>query len=138
MTKTSALRSVAAALLSLGAVLAFAGCAQSGTPGGGDATSESPAPADVAGLWQSDEPGEPHLEFTEDGEVSGTDGCNGISTTYAVDGDSIVLEDFVSTLMACQGVDTWLRDVKTVHVSGDTMTVENRDGTEIGTLHRAS
>lgn len=105
------------------------------TPNGGDASVNT---EDILGTWSIDAKGTPTLEFAEDGAVSGTDGCNGISTTYTVEGDRVVLEQFASTMMACQGVDDWLRGVREVTVDGDTLIVKNASGTEIGQLERQS
>lgn len=114
--------------------------ARSGTDGsdGNQANGDgSSAVSDqILGAWSSDEKGTPRLEFDADGAVVGSDGCNGISTTYTVEGDRVVLEQFVSTLKACQGVDDWLRGVRSVTVDGDTLAVHNESGDEIGQLQR--
>lgn len=90
----------------------------------------------VVGRWSSDEKGEPHLNFTEDGKVGGSDGCNGIGTTYEQDGSTVTLTRFATTLKACMGVDTWLREARHLEIDGETMTVMNGDHKEIGTLTR--
>ena len=42
-------------------------------------------------------------EFSEDGKVAGSSGCNSYSTTYAVDGDQIEFgEQIASTMMICE------------------------------------
>lgn len=112
------------------AALLLAGCA-SGT--GAGLTEEQ-----LTGTWVSDDKGEPRLEFDGSGQVTGTDGCNGIMTTYKIDGDSARFEDFASTLMACEGVDDWLRGIRSVTVDGDTLIVSNDDGKKIGELERKS
>ena len=88
------------------------------------------------GTWSSDEPGEPHLTFGNDGTVRGSDGCNGISTTFTSDGEIAVLKPFASTLKACSGVDDWLRGVSSVSLDGDIMEVSDSEGEAIGTLQR--
>lgn len=92
----------------------------------------------IIGNWTSDDRGNPRLEFAADGTVVGSDGCNGINTKYTVEGDRVVLEQFVSTLRACQGVDDWLRGVREVAVDGETLVVMNEAGTEIGSLQRST
>ncbi|KTR81432.1 hypothetical protein NS354_12460 [Leucobacter chromiiresistens] len=92
--------------------------------------------ADVVGTWFSDEQGKPTLTFDDSGKVSGTDGCNGIGSTYAIDGDRVRIKSFVSTMMGCPGVDDWLRGVREVRLSGDELLVFNSSGDEIGTLQR--
>jgi len=99
---------------------------------------ESSAAADaVLGTWGDTAATKPHLVFSSDGEVKGSDGCNGISTTFAVDGSTAVLEQFVSTLKGCFGVDPWLSKVHSVEVDGDQLLVSNSQGERIGTLERA-
>lgn len=90
----------------------------------------------VVGRWSSDEKGEPHLEFFEDGSVKGSDGCNGINTTYEQTDATITIEPAVSTLKGCPGVDTWLRKCRTLEINGSEMTVKNANDEEIGTLTR--
>ncbi|WP_449281029.1 META domain-containing protein [Leucobacter sp.] len=118
--------------LLVAALTACANGAQEGDPAGQDTAQQ------VLGEWTSDEQGNPTLDFADDGTVRGTDGCNGISSTYTVERDRVLVEKFAATLMACPGVDDWLRAVREVSVDGDTMTVRNGAGEEIGTLQRAS
>lgn len=110
--------------------LLLAGCAS----GSGDGLTEER----LTGTWVSDEQGEPRLEFDGTGQVTGTDGCNGITTTYKIDGGSARFEDFASTLMACEGVDDWLRGIRSVTIDGDTLIVSNDAGKKIGELERKS
>lgn len=91
---------------------------------------------ELLGGWASDEKGNPRLDFSEDGTVTGTDGCNGISSSYTIEGSRVLVEQFASTLRACEGVDDWLRAVREVTVEGDTMIVKNGSGEEIGELQR--
>ncbi|WP_336660451.1 META domain-containing protein [Leucobacter sp. USHLN153] len=137
-----------AAVALLGAAMLLSGCSAAGEvgeAGSGKSASESEkggtvsiGQADLIGTWKSDEKGNPHLTFTEDGKVQGSDGCNGISTTYKIDGDRVALEPFVSTLRACPGVDDWLRGVRELEFSGDALSVINGDGQSVGTLHKAA
>ena len=93
---------------------------------------------EVVGLWGEDAEGQPHLEFTADGEVHGTDGCNGIVTTYTVDDGRISLAPFASTLKACAGVDDWLRGVRTAEIDGDVLVAMTATGTKLGELTRTN
>jgi heat shock protein HslJ len=118
------------------ALLATAACA---TPAAGPLSLETPdaaEPASVVGTWSQDAPGEPHLAFTESGGVEGSDGCNGLGGTYTVDGDQVSVELGLSTMMACVGVDTWLHNIASATFDGDTMTVFDSSGAEIGQLQR--
>ncbi|SDO98266.1 META domain-containing protein [Microbacterium sp. ru370.1] len=91
------------------------------------------APAFTGEQWAGT--GDEHLVLN-DGEVRGSDGCNGILGSYSVDGDRLSFSLGISTLKACLGVDTWLRRIRSAEISGDTMTVFDRDGAQIGTLLR--
>ncbi|MGW9022285.1 META domain-containing protein [Leucobacter chromiiresistens] len=124
----------------VGGAALLAGCASLSADGSGTdgetGDSEMIEQADVVGTWFSDEQGKPTLTFHESGEVSGTDGCNGIGSTYVIDGDRVRIKSFVSTMMGCPGVDDWLRGVREVQLSGDELQVFNDSGDEIGTLQR--
>ena len=68
--------------------------------------------------------------------MTGSDGCNGIGSTYTVVDGTVEIAPFFSTLKACQGVDDWLRGVSQVQVDGDTLIVLDKNGTKIGELPR--
>ena len=93
---------------------------------------------DIIGVtFASSEKGEPFLEFANDGSYRGSDGCNGIGGTYTVEDDELVLKPGLSTLMACPGVDTWVRGAKSVKLGDDALIVFDKGGSEIGTLARS-
>ncbi|RUQ98284.1 META domain-containing protein [Labedella endophytica] len=124
-------RLITAFLIGIASVSVLTACAAGSTAGG------EPDPAEaIVGTWGSTAQGQPHLVFGDDGKVSGTDGCNGVGSTYTVDGDTITLATFMSTQRACIGVDTWLRAVSTVQLDGDAIIVRNASGDEIGSLDR--
>lgn len=102
-----------------------------------DAATSGDASADVVGIWGDEAQGKPHLEFTADGAVRGSDGCNGIATTYTVEGDRIELAPFASTLKACMGVDDWLRGIRAAELDGDILVVLDASGERLGDLPRA-
>lgn len=87
------------------------------------------------GTWRGE--GHEHVTLTR-GQLRGTDGCNGLGGRYVVEGDTVTFSLGFSTMKACPGVDTWLRTISSATVSGDTMTVFDRDGEEIGTLTRSA
>ncbi len=96
------------------------------------------AAPDVTGTWgEPDVAGKPSLELTSSGEVSGTDGCNRLMGSYTVEGNTVTFGELASTMMFCEGVDTWLVGAATATVSGDEMTVFNSDGKNIGSLEKA-
>ncbi|WP_460798134.1 META domain-containing protein [Microbacterium sp. GXF0217] len=125
------------AIVVAAAALLLTACAPANGPSDAPTSTASPDEPDVVGSWGSDAAGQPFLEFTAEGTVTGTDGCNGISSTYTVVDDSIEIASFFSTLKACQGVDDWLRGLSTARLDGDTLIVMNREGTKIGELSRA-
>lgn len=128
----------------LGAFALMGAACATGAPGGAPTSSSDPSSGDDAvvenlvGLWGEDAKGQPHLEFTADGEVRGSDGCNGIATTYSVNGDRVDLARFASTLKACPGVDDWMRGIRAVEIDGDVLVIKDASGAELGNLSRAS
>ena len=117
-------------LLLAGAAIMTA-CASPTTSG------DSSDPAAIEGVWgDSTADNAPYLEFSADGEVVGSDGCNALNGTYKFDGDTAQVELGVSTLKGCLGVDTWLRDVASVQPTDDVLSVYDHDGESIGTLDR--
>lgn len=127
----------AAVAAAASAALLLAGCAgSSGTDGTPTPTTTS-KPADVSGTWgDAAQESAPVLELSQNGTLTGTDGCNRLTGSWKLDGDTIVFGELASTKMACMGVDTWLSAARTAIVAGSTMTVRGEDGAEIGTLTR--
>ncbi|CAG7620151.1 META domain-containing protein [Leucobacter soli] len=115
--------SIAAALLGAGLVLATAGCA-----GGGE---------DFTGDWgDAAASDQPSLSIEEGGAFSGTDGCNRLTGTAKISGDTIDFGVVASTMMACEGVDTWLNGLATGTIAGDALEISDADGNVIGSLPR--
>lgn len=106
--------------------------------GGGESGSAGSDTVDPIGTWGSTAAQAPNLTFTEDGNVSGTDGCNRLTGSWTAEGDTVDLGTMASTLMACADVDTWLSGARTATVDGDTLVVRDEGGSEIGTLDRDS
>ncbi|TFB87458.1 META domain-containing protein [Cryobacterium algoricola] len=91
----------------------------------------------ATGVWG--DPGAartPSLELHEDRSLSGTDGCNRLVSTWKMSGDRIEFGPLASTLMACEGVDTWLGSATAATIDGSTMTLTDQGGKKIGTLER--
>jgi len=115
-----------AGLVLIGALsLSLAGCA-------------APAAIQVTGTWgDQTQQGTPSLELGPNGALSGTDGCNQLVGEYVATGADLVFEQVASTKMFCEGIDTWLANLATASVTGDTMTLFDSAGVEIGSLERA-
>jgi heat shock protein HslJ len=108
--------------------LALSGCASNPGGSGNDAT----------GSWgKVDVQGEPSLDLAEGGKLSGTDGCNRLMGTWAQEDDTLKFSELASTMMACEGVDTWLNRATTATVSGSTLTLMGDGDVVIGTLERS-
>ncbi|SDZ08637.1 META domain-containing protein [Herbiconiux ginsengi] len=96
------------------------------------------AAGSVIGTWSSDaqQGAEVFLTFT-DGKVTGKDGCNNLMGSWSAGaGGSIVLSGLASTMMYCEGVDTWLSKAVGLTLDGRTAVVVDDTGTSIGTLTR--
>ena len=92
----------------------------------------------VVGTWGEDREGQPSLTFEEDGKVSGTDGCNRLTSSWTQDGKDISFSPVASTMMACPDVDAWLSGLDSATLDGDTLTILGADGETLGTLERAA
>ncbi|MDN5581868.1 MAG: META domain-containing protein [Corynebacterium sp.] len=91
--------------------------------------------APFSGTWVDVDPtGAAELTF-DDGRISGTDGCNGVASSYTVDGNVAEVEPFASTLMACPGpTSDWLQGAASVHHYGALLVVHDEDGGVLGAL----
>lgn len=112
------------------ASMLLAACSSGGGAASGDAASGP------VGTWGPGGTGKAQLVLTEDGKVSGTDGCNQLNGSWTDDAGKVTFGMMASTLMACDGVDTWLSGLNAATVSGSTMTVLDVNGAEIGTLDK--
>ncbi|WP_226081361.1 META domain-containing protein [Mycetocola spongiae] len=94
---------------------------------------------DVAGTWSAEAPAAgaaPTLILEAGGRLGGSDGCNSLIGDWNIQGDTLTFGAIGSTRMACEGVDTWLSAAATGTVDGDTLTVLDAAGNEIGHLTR--
>jgi len=100
----------------------------------GDPASLTPAAPDV----------ETSVIFDEKGQMNGNVGCNGFGGGYAIDGDAIVFDQVVSTLMFCEGpvgvqesvILGVFRDTAGLAVEGDTLTITSADGNAVVVLKK--
>lgn len=123
------------AFLSLGTLALLLGACSGGDEP--DATPEE-------GVWgDPDTDRAPSLEFVPadgepgEGDYFGTDGCNRLGGSYrpAEDG-AIDLGLMRSTLMYCEGVDTWLSQARTAVIEQGAMVFRDETGEVIGSLAR--
>lgn len=101
-------------------------------------TDANVGPQDPAGVWGSQDAGQPYLELGSDGTLTGNDGCNTLSGSWELSDGSVEFDDLASTMMACEGVDTWLSGADRAFLQAGVMTITDDDGTVIGQLSRAS
>lgn len=118
-----ALRLLAAS--SAGLILIATGCSDSGS-----------SVASPVGTWGATANQSPQLVLAADGTLNGTDGCNLLSGTWTDEDGTVIFGSLAATEMFCEGVDTWLLQLTTATVDGDTMTVMGPDGAEVGTLDK--
>ncbi|MFN8445887.1 MAG: META domain-containing protein [Caldilineaceae bacterium] len=80
------------------------------------------------------------LEFKEAGEMGGNGGCNTYGGSYSVEGDTLALQQVVSTLMACADMtvtnqeQAYLQALGTVErfeLSGDSLTLWYDSGNSV-------
>ncbi len=93
--------------------------------------------ASAAGTWgtpNSSGQGEPGLNLADDGKVTGNDGCNRLMGEWTETDGTVEFGALASTMMFCEGVDTWLLGASTAEVDGDSLVVFNEAGDQIGTL----
>lgn len=116
-------RSFAVASLALAAgAFALTGCASASDDGAG-------------GTWSATGAGEPTLTLSDDGQVTGTDGCNQVVGSWEQSGSDVTFSEMATTLMACDGIDGW-PGLATGHISGTAMTLKDEAGAELGVLTR--
>ncbi|MEF2978659.1 META domain-containing protein [Subtercola sp. YIM 133946] len=91
------------------------------------------------GYWtQSRTSTSPFLSLSADRTFTGSDGCNIIGGTWtpgSAASQSVTFTDVTSTMMFCEGVDTWLSAAASASVQGSIMTVQNAGGQVIGSLN---
>lgn len=110
--------------------LALSGC----TGATDSAGSSTPSPVGTWGVSNTE--GQPYLELTDDGAVAGSDGCNRLVGTWEAGDAAIEFSPLASTMMACEGVETWLGGATGAVISGNTMTVTDASDKVIGTLEQ--
>lgn len=119
------LRGASAAALLGAAALALTGCTAA-------------ASVDDTTWGEINSQGKPFMTFTADGGAFGNDGCNVVNGTWKEDKGTVTFGPLASTMMFCEGVDTWLSNATGATVKGNTITFVGEDGKEIGSLEKAT
>lgn len=86
------------------------------------------------GTWGSGDAGQPNLTIDDDSSYSGSDGCNRVNGQGTISGDTFRFGSMIGTMMACEGVDDWLRQADTAKVIDGDLVVYDDEGKKIGTL----
>ena len=107
-------------------LLGTSGCAQQ----------QAPASENIIGQWVQKTDATTMLDFAADETFTGNDGCNSLHGSWSEKERVITLENTAMTLMACQGVDTWLSMAHTIEIAGDQLKITNAQSKEIGVLTR--
>lgn len=91
------------------------------------------------GTWGvADTEREPSIVIAADGTYGGSDGCNFFDGLWWIEGDTLDFGFRLSTDRGClPDTDDWLNHHATATVDGDTITVFDGSGAEIGTLTRS-
>lgn len=79
---------------------------------------------------------EKDANFEQAGFVMGSDGCNRLSGQWFLVEGELTFQQLGGTLMACEGVDTWLSKAAGGQIDGDVLTIIDAQGKPIGTLDR--
>lgn len=104
-------------------------------------TDSAGAAASPVGAWgdptDPTDPSRPSLVLAEDGRLSGTDGCNRLTGSWTVDGTTLTFSALASTMMFCEGVDTWLLGAAAADLVAGSLVIRDSSGTVLGTLERS-
>lgn len=90
------------------------------------------------GDWGGGSPWLPQLSLHSEGRLTGTDGCNRLAGFWTEESGTVRLSEVITTLMFCEGVDTWLSGLHHLRAEGDVLHVYGADGRELGRLRRAA
>lgn len=110
-----------------------------GTMEKGQASARPQTAPDFLGIWKNDLQ---QIELTQDGRLSGTDGCNTISSSWEEEAGAISFSPIAGTRMACTDPETgdlirgWFMDAAAATVSDDGLIVIDANGGELGVMVR--
>ncbi len=74
--------------------------------------------------------------FEKAGFISGSDGCNRLSGQWFLTKGELTFQNLGGTMMACEGVDTWLSKAAGGQIEGDVLKVTDAAGVALGSLDR--
>lgn len=137
-----------AAGIVLACTLLLAACSSTDSGDGAATSTPSEASAQLAGTsWVLESMGDQQaaddtsatLQFSEDGEVSGSGGCNNYSGEFTTDGETLKVGELAVTLMACEGpvgdqesaFHNALAQARHFTVDEDTLMLSDEDGREL-------
>lgn len=93
----------------------------------------------IRGRWVSTKPGSAaFLTLADDGSLTGSDGANRISTIWTGDDTGALVEAFVTTQRATQGMERWVGRTRRLEADGDRLNVFDQAGNHLGVLNRAA
>jgi heat shock protein HslJ len=127
-------------------MLILAACASPGSQQGGDVTGKVWALTNLMGNPPIEGTGI-SIEFTADGKVAGSAGCNRYSGTYTVSGSNITFSSpMASTMMMCEQAVmdqesaylAALAEAKTFAVNGDQLSLSGGDGAQLAVYQAQS
>lgn len=98
-------------------------------------------PTQLVGRWVPAGPGDPFVEFAQNGAWTGSDGCNGTGGTWTAgpDGAFLASAPLFQTLVACAGTDVAspLRAARTTSLDGPVLVLRDVTGAELARYNRA-
>lgn len=92
--------------------------------------------AGFVGDWGTEARGMPSLTIQDDAKLFGSDGCNRLMSQGSFSGDEFRFGHMASTMMFCQGVDTWLSRASSARLAGGVLVLFDAAGEQIGFLDR--
>src|SRR5699024_2646843 len=99
------------------------------------ATGCGPITNSPIGTWAGEQ-GATQLEFTNEGAVTGPDGCARVTGYCHQKADTVTFYGLAPAEQACNDGQVWLKDPATATVSNGTMTFYDSDHEQIGELTR--
>src|SRR5699024_6360660 len=85
------------------------------------------------GTW-ADTSGDVVLTFTQEGLITGTDGCNKVEGTWEEHGKDVTMTMQIDEEHDCPDVDVWLVNPTSAVIDGNTMKVYGPNDTHLGDL----